>query len=162
MQTGENIFPSFFCSFTLLAPPCWDWHYICYRIRTNWVGGCGGSGLTRKGHLSYLERDYLQPQWFVILSKFVLKSKSQIVPPENDWIWYFTNLESFKLILAWLLKLFYDLLNIRKVRNLSSEKFVSQSQSNSVIYSEQMANAGNSMECKNDPHKMKNVPSRYN
>ena len=68
----------------------------------------------------------------------------------------------FKLILGWLLNLFYNLLNIRKVWNLSSEKFVSQSQSNCVIYSEQMANVGNSMECKNDPHKMKNLPPRYN
>ena len=50
----------------------------------------------------------------------------------------------------------------KDLENLSSEKFVAQSQSNSVIYSEQMANAGNSMECKNDPHKMKNLPPRYN
>ena len=68
----------------------------------------------------------------------------------------------FKLISTWLLKLFYDLLNIGKVWNLSSEKCVSKSQFNSVIYSEQMANAGNSMECKNDPHKMENLPPRYN
>ena len=68
----------------------------------------------------------------------------------------------FKLILGWLLNLFYNLLNIRKVGNLSSEKFLSQSQSNGVIYSQQMANAGNGTECKNDPHKMKNLPPRYN